>query len=131
MNKKEREVRKLVENADHERVEAYMHMFDRVLLYTLAANMMPKDAIKGTVDLWDTVVRKGIDMDASKRTNFLEGTTLGRAAKLRKEYDGEDVRNHCIEQWRIARNVISANLHNNDIKNTDENNEEFNDPEFE
>ncbi len=128
MNKKEREVRKLIENADHERVEAYMHMFDRVLLYTLAVNMMPKDAIRGTVDLWDTVVKKGIDMDASKRTNFLEGTTLGRAAKLRQEHDGEDVRNHCLQQWRIARDVISANLHNKNEDNEDQG--EIDEPEF-
>jgi len=124
MNKKEREIRKLIESADHERVEAYMHMFDRVLLYTMAANMMPKDAINSTVDLWDTVVKKGIDMDATKRTNFLEGTTLGRAAKLRREYDGEDMRNHCLQQWRVARDVISTNLHSKD-------NEGFNESEFE
>jgi len=115
----EKEVQKLIENADHERVEAYMHMFDRVLLYTLAANVMSKDAIKSTMDLWDMVVKKGIDMDATKRTNYLEGTTIGRAAKIRQEYDGEDVRNHCLQQCRIARAVISANLHNED-------NEEFN-----
>lgn len=107
---KDKQIRDLIDRADHERVESYMHMFDRILLYTLAASIMPKTAIEGTMDLWDKVVKKGIDIDSTKRTNFLEGTTSGRTAKLREEPDGEDLRIHCIEQLNIARDVIMSNL---------------------
>lgn len=104
------DIKQMVEEADHERVHVYMDVFDRILLYTLAANLLPKEAIDASVDLWNIVVKRGIDDDVSKRTNFLESTTSGRAAKLRNEPDGEDLRMHCLKQWEIARNVILANL---------------------
>lgn len=104
------EIKALLDGADHERVEAYMNMFDRVLLYTLAANLMPKPAVDGTLGLWDRVVKRTIDLDATKRTEILESTVGGRAAKYRNEADGEELRLHALKQWEIARTLITTNL---------------------
>jgi len=97
-----------------ERVNGYMQMFDRILLYTLAKNTIPQEIIDETIDLWNLAVRKGIDMDASNRTQFLESTQAGRVAKLQKEPDGESVRLHNTHQLKIAQEIISSNLKNGD-----------------
>lgn len=106
-----KEILKILKEADHERVEGYMHMFDRVLLYTLAANTMPEEALRGTIDLWNKVVKKTIDLDANRQTNFLEGTISGRTAKFKRMPDGEEIRLRHLRQWKIAKDIISANLH--------------------
>lgn len=126
MNKKEQEIRDLVENADHERVETYMRLFDRILLYTIASKLIPKEAVQFSLESWNTIVKKGIDFDSTKRTNFLEETVVGRAAQLRDEPDGEEYRLHCLKQYEIAKSVIEANLRIDD----DDFGEELNDPEI-
>ncbi len=115
----EKEVLKILKEADHERVEGYMHMFDRVLLYTLAANIMPDEALKGTISLWDRVIKKTIDIDARKQTDFLEGTVMGRAAKFKRMPDGEEIRLRHLRQWTIAKSIIAGNLHQHQIDNDD------------
>lgn len=108
--KMDKRLHKILKEADQDRVEGYMNMFDRVLLYTLATNTMPSDALKETIELWDKVVKNSINFDAIKRTNTLENSTIGRAAKLHKEPDGECLRLHYLKQWKIARKLIVANL---------------------
>lgn len=105
-----KEIKEMLEQADPQRVEGYLNMFDRVLLYTLAVNTMPKEALDGTMSMWDQVVKRTIDIDATKRTNYLESTTVGRAAKIKNEPDGEDFRLFCLKQWEIAKTLITANL---------------------
>ena len=104
------DLQELLEQADPQLMENYMRMFERILLYNMATAMMPPEVIEGSVDLWDKVVKKAINSDASRRTDFLEGSLDGRIAKLKKEPDGEDLRHHCLEQHKIARSVIVANL---------------------
>ena len=106
----DKRLQKILKEADQDRVEGYMHMFDRVLLYTLAANTMPSSTLKNTVELWDKVIKNSIDFDAVKRTDLLENSTIGRAAKLNNEPDGESLRLHYLKQWKIAREIIAANL---------------------
>jgi hypothetical protein len=98
------------ERADQDRVEGYLRMLDRILLYNMAVNTLPPHALKGIVKLWDKVVMKSIDLDASMRTEYLEGTKIGRLSKLQQEPDGEQLRLHCLEQLHIAREVIENNL---------------------
>ena len=107
MTKKTEETLK---DADFERVEGYMHMFDRVLLYTMAANNLSQKTLDATIKFWDVVIKKTIDLDATQRTDFLEKTLHGRTAKLRDEPDGEDIRLHSLKQWKIAKQVIENNL---------------------
>lgn len=101
---------KNIQSADAERIEAFLRMFDRILLYTIAANSMPNDMLNATISLWEQVVKKSIDIDANKRTTFLESTPTGRAMKLNEEPDGEDLRLHWLKQWDIAKSVITSNL---------------------
>lgn len=104
------ELQQMIRQADPVLMENYMRIFERILLFNIAANMMPTEVIEGSVNLWDKVIKKAINSDASRRTEFLEGTQEGRLAKLQKEPDGEDLRQHCLEQQKITRNVIVANL---------------------
>ena len=110
-----KEILKILKEADHDRVESYMHMFDRVLLYTLAANTMPEEVLRGTIQLWDKVVKRTIDLDAGRQTEFLEGTISGRTAKFKRMPDGEEIRLRHLRQWKIAKDIISANLHQHQI----------------
>ena len=112
-------------HTDHDKLESYMRMYDRILLYTLASNLMPKESIDETINLWEKVIKKTIDSDATMRTKFMESTPTGRIAKLREEPDGEDLRLHSIKTWNLAKNIISANMHNNN-----NNNEESDEPNY-
>jgi hypothetical protein len=108
-----------VKNADQDRVEGYLRMLDRILLYNMAVNTMPPEILQGIVKLWDKVVLKSIDIDASLRTAYMEGTKLGRVSKLQKEPDGEDLRLHCLDQWKLAKSVVESNLLNPTIVDED------------
>lgn len=107
-NNKLHQLMELLDSADPARINGYMNMFDRVLLYTMAANMLPKEAIESTINLWSKIVKKTIDIDATRRTKFLESTANGRAAKLSKEPDGEDIRLHFLKQLDIAHQAITS-----------------------
>ncbi len=97
-------------NADHDKLESYIRMYDRILLYTLASNIMAKENIEESIDLWEKVIKKTIDSDSVNRTKFMESTSAGRIAKLRREPDGEAMRLSDVKTWKIARDIISANL---------------------
>ncbi len=105
-----KELQKQLETADIEKVGQYMKMFDRILLCTLAVNTMPKEAILGTINIWEKVIKKTINSDVMSRTEFLESTPEGRRAKYDNEPDGEDLRLHFLKQCDIAKNVIYSNL---------------------
>jgi hypothetical protein len=115
----EKQIKTKIRNTDQERVEGYLRMLDRILLYNMAVNSMPPEVLQGIVQLWDKIVHKSIDLDASMRTQFLEGTKLGRTAKLQNEPDGEALRMHCLDQWKLARSVLESNLLNPTIIDED------------
>ena len=104
------ELQKQLEDADIENVGKFMKMFDRMLLYTIAVNFLPEEAIHGTVSLWDQVIKRGINDDAVSRTEFMESTRPGRLALYKNEPDGEEIRLHFLKQWELARKVILSNL---------------------
>lgn len=114
MNDKEKKFQELIEKADHERVEKFISIFDRVLLYTIAAKLIPREAVDYSMQVWDKLIKKCIDLDASTRTKFLEETVAGRTAKFRHEIDGEDIRLHSLTQFEIAKTVIENNMHFHD-----------------
>lgn len=118
------------DNADGERVEGYLRMLDRILLYNMAVNTLPPQVLKGIVGLWDNVVMKSIDMDATMRTEYMEGTKLGRVAKLQDEPDGEELRLHCLEQLNIAREVVENNLLNPRIADTLDMDDDYDDDDY-
>ena len=112
---------KQINEADVEKIGQYMKIFDRILLYTIAVNSIPKEALDETFKLWDHIVKNGIDEDANKRTDFMESYE-GRKSKYQKEPDGEDLRLFCLKQYEIARNIIKSNLSKKEEK---EENDDF------
>ena len=104
------ELQQQLSHVNPEKLEAYMKMYDRILLYTIASNIMSRESIGQTIHMWDQVIKKGIDIDATQRTNFLESTPPGRMSKIKKEHDGEDIRLEGLNTWIVARNLISANI---------------------
>ncbi len=112
MNNKdlEKEIQQELSDVNQERLETYMRMFDRILLYTIAANMVPAEVIQQTIHIWATTIKKIIDSDATGRTQFLEATVQGRLAKLHKEADGEELRLNCLKAWNVAHKIVTANL---------------------
>jgi hypothetical protein len=105
-----KELQEILKDSDIQFVGKYMKMFDRILLYTLAVNFLPEDAINGTVNLWDKVIKNGINQEVNVRNEFMENTPAGRDAKYHSEPDGETLRLHSVKQWKIARNIIISNL---------------------
>ncbi len=105
-----KELNELLKDSDIQQVGQYMKQFDRMLLYTMAVNSMPRIGIDKTIDLFETVVKRNVDSDAKKRTMFLESTIEGRRAKYNNEPDGEALRIHCLKQLDVAREVITSNL---------------------
>ena len=107
------------DNIGHNRLQEYVHVFDRILLYTLAVNTMPSEFINNTIKIWDEAIKKSINLDATARTEILESTPLGRVIKLREEEDGETVRLRNLEQWKAAKDIIMSNLNREDEETSD------------
>lgn len=121
----EKQLQSLLENTDHEKIESYIGIFDRILLYTLAASLIPKETVKYSMEIWESLVKKGINLDSTKRTNFLEETVPGRAALLRGELDGEEYRLHCIKHFQVAKSVIENNIRLDETDDGDLDTSEF------
>lgn len=101
-------------NADPFRLQEYMHTMDRILLYSLAVHVMPVDARKSVIKLWDIVTKKSIDTESSLRTHFMEGQSEGRLAKYKGEVDGEELRLYCLKQQELVKRIIEGNLRINE-----------------
>lgn len=74
---------------------------------------MPKELIEGSIQIWTQAIKNSINIESTRRTEFMESTVPGRAAKINKEIDGEDLRLHSLMQLELATKIISANLLNN------------------
>lgn len=100
--------------ADVDRIEAYLRMLDRILLYTIASQTMPREALKGVSNLWNLVIKKSIDAESSQKTEYLEGTAIGKLSLKNGETDGESHRLKCLEILEIANKIAKCNLQIND-----------------
>ena len=113
MDHRKKQAKKLMEEMgkiNPERIECYLKMYDRLMLYALAANLAPKEVLMELLKNCETLVKKGIDMESRYRTNFLESTPEGRLAKLQHEPDGESLRLESVKTWNLAKEIITANL---------------------
>ena len=98
-----------------ERLEAYHRMFDRILLYTLASNVIPQDRIDHIIKLADRIVKKTIDTDSNKQTNYLHGSKDGRQTRMESqindnEYDGEALRLDYLKTWALVKDIVKGNM---------------------
>jgi hypothetical protein len=129
MEKSALELIKRIEQVSPERLEGYIKAFDRMLLYSLATSIIPKEALSKTVNLWEKTIKKSIDIDAQNRTLFLESTLDGRKAKMVGEPDGELLRLKFLETLGVAQDIIQSNLFRDNTefppnKDEDENGDE-------
>ena len=114
------EFHKELQDADKEKISQYLKIFDRVLLYNIAASVLPAEGIQHVISTWEKITKQAINIDASSRTLFMEGSKLGRIARYREEPDGEEIRLHCLEQLALAKKVVTSNLSGEDGQGTTE-----------
>ncbi len=118
-------IQQRIANADPEQLNGYMAMFDRFLLYSLAAGVMPSEAINEVVIKWEGAVKISIDNESKRRTQFLESTPQGRLAKKQKQPDGEDLRLLFLETLGVAKELVYNNLQRDDEDEDEDENEDL------
>lgn len=125
MAKKKNDLLKQLEEADPIQVETYLKLMDRILIYNMAANLLPDEAVDNLVALWEKATINSIDDECQKRTDEIENTKKGRLSKYRGEPDGEDFRLFLMKHWKIAKQVVDANLRNPEIRKNKNGFEDF------
>lgn len=106
----QKEIQKRIAESDPERLNNYITMFDRFLLYSLVSGVMSQEAINELVKNWEHAVKATIDTESQRRTNFLESTPQGRLAKKQQQPDGEDIRLLFLATLDTAKLIVNANL---------------------
>jgi len=104
------EIQKRIAESDPERLNGYIGMFDRLLLYNLAVGSMPSELIDELIEKWEQTIKTTIDAESKHRTNYLESTPQGRLAKKQKQPDGEDVRLIFLNTLSTAKQIVTRNL---------------------
>jgi len=107
-----KKIQEKISKADPNQLNIYIGLFDRLLLYSLAANFIPQEAIKEMIKKWEETIKTTINNDASRRTCFLESTSEGRVARKNKEPDGEYLRLLYLESLDTAKQILAKNLEN-------------------
>lgn len=104
------DIHKRISQADPERLSGYIDMFDRLLLYNVAAATIPPKAIGGILEKWEGAIKSIIDNESQLRTNFLESTPQGRLARKQNQPDGEAMRLLFLSTLSTAKEIVSRNL---------------------
>lgn len=110
MNFPDKDLLNKINSVNVERLESYLKMFDRILLYSLAVSTMSKEHLDECVKLTEKVIKKSIDIDSQMRTDYLEGSIDGRVLKMQKATDGEELRLQLLNVWKVAKELIERNL---------------------
>jgi len=108
------EIQKKIAASDPDRLNGYMDMFDRLLLYNLAVGTMPPETLDELIEKWEQTVKSVIDSESTLRTKFLESTPQGRLAKKHKQPDGEDLRLLFLATLDTAKQIVTRNLQRNE-----------------
>ncbi len=109
-----RKIQKEIEQSDPERLNGYIDMFDRLLLYNLAAASLPAEIIEDLVEKWEQTIKSTINIESSLRSEFLETTPQGRVAKMQSQPDGEDFRLLFLHTLNTAKTIVMQNLIRNE-----------------
>jgi len=104
------EIQKQIAESDPDRLNVYIDILDRLLLYNLAVNVMSPDMINNLLEQWERSVKSTIDTESRHRTQFLESTPQGRLAKKQKQPDGEDLRLLFLNTLDTAKHIVTRNL---------------------
>ncbi len=103
-----------ITESDPERLNGYIEMFDRLLLYNMATYMLQHEAVDELLEKWEQAVKSAINTESCMRTHFLESTPQGRMAKKHKQPDGEDLRLAFSRTLDTAKMILSQNLQPDD-----------------
>ena len=126
MKKIPKDIHKRISEADPDRLNGYIDIFDRLLLYNLAAGTLPSEVLDGMIEKWAKTIKTTIDTEAQHRTHFLESTPQGRLARKQQQPDGEELRLLFLNTLDTAKQIVSRNLQRNDEDDSDfENSSEF------
>lgn len=121
-----KDIHKKISEADPDRLSGYIDMFDRLLLYNLAAGSLSSEVLDEMIEKWAITIKSTIDTEAQHRTHFLESTPQGRLAKKQQQPDGEDLRLLFLDTLDTAKQIVTRNLQRNDEDDSDfENSSEF------
>jgi hypothetical protein len=104
------EIQKMIAASDPDRLNGYMDMFDRLLLYNLAVGTIPPETLDELIQKWEQTIKGMIDTESKHRTHFLESTPQGRLAKKHKQPDGEDLRLLFLTTLNTAKQIVTRNL---------------------
>ena len=110
MKKFSQEMQKKISESEPEHLNVYIDMFDRLLLYSMAASSLPNEVINEMIEHWESAVKTTIDLESQRRTQFLESTPQGRLAKKQNQPDGEDIRLLFLTTLNTAKDIVSMNL---------------------
>jgi len=103
-------MQKKISETDPERLNGYIEMFDRLLLYNLAVGVLPPETISELIEKWEQTVKITIDAESQHRTHFLESTPQGRLARKQQQPDGEDMRLLFLYTLDTAKQIVARNL---------------------
>lgn len=119
MKKIPKDIHKKISEADPDRLNGYIDMFDRLLLYNLAVGTMPPGILDDMIEKWARTIKGTIDTEAKHRTHFLESTPQGRLAQKQQQPDGEDLRLLFLATLDTAKQIVARNLQRNDEDDSD------------
>ena len=111
---KKTNMHKRISEADPERLNGYIGMFDRLLLYNLAVGSVSPEILDEMIKKWAQTIKTTIDTEAQHRTHFLESPPQGRLAKKQDQPDGEALRLLFLETLSTAKQIVSHNLQRNE-----------------
>lgn len=104
------EIKQMLERANYQKVEEYLKILDRILIYNIAVSIIPSEQLDEILGLWSKILKKHVNLDAESRTSMLEGTNIGRLAKVQDVWDGEKLRLYLLDQIEIAKKIAVSNL---------------------
>jgi len=90
MKKNPDEMYKRIAEADSERLSGYIDMFDRLLLYNLAAGSMPPEIIDELIIKWAQTIKTTINTEVVARTHFLDTLDTAKAIVARNLQRNDD-----------------------------------------
>ncbi len=104
------EMQKKMTEVDPERMGGYIDLFDRLLLYTMAVQIMPPEILEKLLKKWEHIIKATIDMESNIRTTYLEETPHGRSETKHEQPDGEELRLNNLKTLNMAKLILDNNL---------------------
>lgn len=119
-------IKKSLRGANREKLDTYLKFFDRILLYNMAANLLPNEAKEDVMQMWTERMKDIIDDECNGFTTYLQETPHGRVVSMLPEQnDGEDMRLSFLKTLNLADDIIRTNLFASAHDEDDDGGEEF------